>query len=167
MAMAIMVPHYTVDDLATFPNDGNRYELLDGVLLVTPAPNTAHQVIATRFRRGWLRPCNGPDWRTSWVLASSCARRTRSYRRRTELPACRQIEHRKRIQRRCYPGFRTTVLVIIRLASSVADFHQNPPSRTIPVRDRKKAMSWRFSSAVSPSGLRSASREGAGFPPRS
>ena len=110
MAMAIMVPHYTVDDLATFPNDGNRYELLDGVLLVTPAPNTAHQVIATRFRRGWLRPCNGSDWRTSWVLASSCARRTRSYRRRTELPACRQIEHRKRIQRRCYPGFRTTVL---------------------------------------------------------
>jgi Uma2 family endonuclease len=50
MAMAIMVPHYTVDDLATFPNDGNRYELLDGVLLVTPAPNTAHQVIATRIR---------------------------------------------------------------------------------------------------------------------
>jgi Uma2 family endonuclease len=41
---------YTVDDLATFPNDGNRYELLDGVLLVTPAPNTAHQVIATRIR---------------------------------------------------------------------------------------------------------------------
>ena len=37
MAMAISVPLYTVDDLDGFPRDGNRYELLDGVLLVTPA----------------------------------------------------------------------------------------------------------------------------------
>ena len=36
MAMAITVPLYTVDDLEHFPDDGNRYELLDGVLLVTP-----------------------------------------------------------------------------------------------------------------------------------
>lgn len=36
MAMAISVPLYTVDDLANFPDDGNRYELLDGMLLVTP-----------------------------------------------------------------------------------------------------------------------------------
>jgi Uma2 family endonuclease len=50
MAMAIMVPHYTVDDLATFPNDGNRYELLDGVLLVTPGPSVGHQVIASRIQ---------------------------------------------------------------------------------------------------------------------
>lgn len=50
MAMAITVPHYTVDDLANFPDDGNRYELLDGVLLVTPGPNTGHQVIASRIQ---------------------------------------------------------------------------------------------------------------------
>ena len=36
MAMAISVPLYTVDDLEHFPDDGNRYELLDRVLLVTP-----------------------------------------------------------------------------------------------------------------------------------
>lgn len=50
MAMAITAPHYTVGDLAGFPDDGNRYELLDGALLVTPAPSTAHQVIANRIQ---------------------------------------------------------------------------------------------------------------------
>src|SRR5947209_3443906 len=50
MAMAISVPLYTVDDLEHFPDDGNRYELLDGVLLVTPQAAAAHQVIASRIQ---------------------------------------------------------------------------------------------------------------------
>jgi len=50
MAMALSVPLYTVDDLETFPNDGNRYELLDGVLLVTPAPGAPHQLVAARIQ---------------------------------------------------------------------------------------------------------------------
>jgi Uma2 family endonuclease len=33
----------TEDDLASMPDDGHRYELLDGTLLVTPAPNEGHQ----------------------------------------------------------------------------------------------------------------------------
>jgi Uma2 family endonuclease len=52
--MAVMVeiaPQYspptsgewTVDDLAALPDDGMRYELVDGVLLVTPAPFAPHQ----------------------------------------------------------------------------------------------------------------------------
>jgi Uma2 family endonuclease len=49
MAMAVSIPLYTVDDLDRFPDDGNRYELLDGVLIVTPAPSNLHQVIATRL----------------------------------------------------------------------------------------------------------------------
>jgi len=39
----------TVDDLDDFPEDGRRRELLDGVLLVSPSPGTAHQVIAMRL----------------------------------------------------------------------------------------------------------------------
>ena len=49
MGMAASIPYYTVDDLDHFPHDGNRYEVLDGVLLVTPAPGTPHQLIIARL----------------------------------------------------------------------------------------------------------------------
>ncbi|MGI8402367.1 MAG: Uma2 family endonuclease [Gemmatimonadaceae bacterium] len=48
--MAISVPLYTVDDLEHFPDDGNRYELLDGVLLVTPQAAAVHQIVASRIQ---------------------------------------------------------------------------------------------------------------------
>lgn len=50
MAMAISIPLYTVDDLQNFPDDGNRYELLDGVLLVTPQAAAPHQIVASRIQ---------------------------------------------------------------------------------------------------------------------
>src|SRR3954453_2382982 len=49
MGMPVTAPRYTVDDLERFPDDGNRYELLDGQLLVTPSPNLFHQVAAMRI----------------------------------------------------------------------------------------------------------------------
>ncbi len=50
MGMAAAIPHYTVDDLDAFPRDGNRYELLDGMLLVTPAPGNPHQLVVSRMQ---------------------------------------------------------------------------------------------------------------------
>jgi Uma2 family endonuclease len=49
MDMAFGVPRYTVADLENFPEDGNRYELLDGVLLVTPQASLHHQGIAAQL----------------------------------------------------------------------------------------------------------------------
>jgi Uma2 family endonuclease len=44
--MTSVIPHgrpFTVDDLEGMPDDGNRYELIDGMLLVSPAPDWPHQ----------------------------------------------------------------------------------------------------------------------------
>ncbi len=35
---------WTVADLAHTPDDGLRYELVDGVLLVSPAPSNNHEI---------------------------------------------------------------------------------------------------------------------------
>jgi Uma2 family endonuclease len=40
---------WTTTDLALFPEDGNRYEIIDGELFVTRAPNWNHQKAATRI----------------------------------------------------------------------------------------------------------------------
>ena len=41
--------HYTAADLATMPDDGLRYEVVRGELLVTPSPGGHHQPIVTRL----------------------------------------------------------------------------------------------------------------------
>ena len=38
-------------DLAAMPDDGRRYELLDGAIVATPAPGPAHQQVVFRLAR--------------------------------------------------------------------------------------------------------------------
>ena len=48
------LPHgrdFTRADLDAMPDDGNRYELVDGAIIVTPAPHLPHQVVITQM---WL-----------------------------------------------------------------------------------------------------------------
>lgn len=40
---------FTPADLDAMPDDGRRYEVIDGSLVVTPAPNPAHQRVVTRL----------------------------------------------------------------------------------------------------------------------
>jgi Uma2 family endonuclease len=49
MVMPLPLPTFTTDDLRSFAEDGQRYELLEGMLLVTPAPGSAHQVVLGRL----------------------------------------------------------------------------------------------------------------------
>jgi len=49
MVMPVIARRFTVDEVLSWPDDGNRYELVDGVLLVTPAPEPIHQIVAHRL----------------------------------------------------------------------------------------------------------------------
>ena len=48
-------------DLATMPDDGHRYELIDGTLIVTPSPSRAHQHAAASLVRLLINPPAGLD----------------------------------------------------------------------------------------------------------
>jgi Uma2 family endonuclease len=41
----------TYEDLQSVPDDGRRYELIDGTLVVTPAPGAPHQVVVAALCR--------------------------------------------------------------------------------------------------------------------
>jgi len=49
--MSVQARPYTYNDLLQTPDDGNRYEIIDGVLLVAPAPNLDHQDISLALTR--------------------------------------------------------------------------------------------------------------------
>src|ERR1700761_4299142 len=50
---------FTVAELDRMPDDGHRYELLDGALVVSPRPTTVHQAVAGRLAGLLEREC--PD----------------------------------------------------------------------------------------------------------
>lgn len=59
MGMPSAHANWTVEMLDALPDDGQRYEIVDGELFVTPAPSDVHQLVAGAFFRrihGYLRP---------------------------------------------------------------------------------------------------------------
>ena len=49
MVMPDLVRRYTVRDLESFPNDGKKYELIRGELIVSPAPSVIHEIVVRRL----------------------------------------------------------------------------------------------------------------------
>jgi Uma2 family endonuclease len=61
------MPHHTLprrvtyDDYCTFPDDGKRYEVLDGEVHMTPAPSPHHQFTSRQLQRILERHFGDPD----------------------------------------------------------------------------------------------------------
>ena len=51
MHMPSLDHEWTVDEVHSFPDDGNRYEVIDGALYVTPAPSLRHQEAVVEMHR--------------------------------------------------------------------------------------------------------------------
>jgi Uma2 family endonuclease len=51
MHMAASPKQWTLAELHSLPDDGNKYELVDGELYVTPPPNADHETILARLSR--------------------------------------------------------------------------------------------------------------------
>lgn len=49
MVAATTNKHWTAAELRAIPDDRNRYEIIDGELLVSPSPTYAHQRLVTRL----------------------------------------------------------------------------------------------------------------------
>lgn len=45
------MPSYTVDDLFTLPENGNRYQVFGGSLVMSPAPAPLHQIVAYELQQ--------------------------------------------------------------------------------------------------------------------
>lgn len=64
MTAVIVLPRsheWTVDDLEHLPDDGLQYELIDGILLVSPAPMAPHQRAARAVFRLLDQACPPVD----------------------------------------------------------------------------------------------------------
>jgi hypothetical protein len=57
----------TYDDLCLLPNDGKRYEIIEGELLVTPAPRILRQVVVTQLAAALVPMRSDMDWAKSWL----------------------------------------------------------------------------------------------------
>lgn len=51
MAMALTRKRWTIEELHSLPDDGNKYELVRGELFVTPPPSQWHETVAARLSR--------------------------------------------------------------------------------------------------------------------
>ena len=77
MAVSVALKKWTLEELHSLPDDGNKYELIHGELFVTPPPSAPHQHIIVRLARALDRYVE--EQRLGWVYqARSVLRRAGS-----------------------------------------------------------------------------------------
>jgi Uma2 family endonuclease len=59
---------WSFDDLDQLPDDGRRYEVIDGALLMTPPPTDHHQAVSRRLFRQLDRQAT-PEWEPVYEVA--------------------------------------------------------------------------------------------------
>ncbi|HMA23455.1 MAG TPA: hypothetical protein VKP00_05665 [Gemmatimonadaceae bacterium] len=82
MAMPATHMEWTVDMLDALPDDGQRYEIIDGALFVTPASSDVHQyVVGELYARllGYLLKSSRPAIRRTTTRRSACSTWTRAF----------------------------------------------------------------------------------------
>jgi Uma2 family endonuclease len=60
------LPQITWDDVQQLPDDGNRYEAIEGELYMTPAPSVRHQTISLRLTLELVRLLVEPEHGRIW-----------------------------------------------------------------------------------------------------
>ena len=103
MGMPAIINDWTVEMLDALPDDGQRYEIIDGVLFVTPGPGEGHQDIVGELY-GLLREyLSGTDVGKAMVSPSDVRRGDR--RRNRLQPTCSSFvnatESARRIRTNC------------------------------------------------------------------
>jgi len=80
MGMPQISRAWTPDEVRTLPDDGRRYEVVAGELLVTPAPSFQHQEAVFRLvvaLRGYAER-TGVGLRAAGPTSAACCSRSRS-----------------------------------------------------------------------------------------
>lgn len=62
MGMPRTAERWTADMVRALPDDGNRYEVIDGELFVTPAPSALHQRAVSRIFFDLMSYMKGKKW---------------------------------------------------------------------------------------------------------
>ena len=72
--------HWTFDDLVHLPDDGRRYEVVDGQLVVSPRAAITHDRVANRLSSpagpAAARGPGGRSWRAGYASGPTAACRT-------------------------------------------------------------------------------------------
>ena len=138
MAMPATHVDWTVEMLDALPDDGDRYEIIDGVLFVTPSPNYEHQfVVGELYARllAYLKPT-----RLARPLISPSDVRREDRRRNRVQPdvfVVRYVDGK----RPTFPIDLKELLLVVEVLSSLdGDLRSSPKAQALPRRRRSDVL---------------------------